>query len=387
MNEKLKIGVVTGARSEYGLFKPLLDVIKKDGSLDLQIFVTGMHLSPEFGLTYKEIEKDGFTITEKVEMLLSADSDSAITKSTGLGLIGFADVFKKSRPDWLIVLGDRFETFAAAFAAFLSKIPIAHIHGGEVTEGATDDSIRHTITKLSFLHFTSTEVYRKRVIQLGEDPSRVFNVGAIGLDNIKNLSLLSREELENSLGIKLLENFVLVTYHPVTLDKQSSAEHFQSLLNALSKQKDLQIIFTMPNADADSRVIVQLIQQFASNNTDRVHFFTNMGQLRYLSALKHCYAVIGNSSSGIIEAPSFGIPVINIGDRQKGRVIPDNVIQANPDENSIDVALSKIKDSSIREKAAKTTNQYWQDDTALKIIEQIKNHGKLHSTKKAFYDL
>lgn len=387
MNEKLKIAIFTGARSEYGLLKPLLDVIKKDNSLEMQIIVSGMHLSPEFGLTYKEIEKDGFSIAERVEMLLSADTDSAIIKSTGVGLIGFADSINRLKPDWLVVLGDRFETFAAAFAAFLSKIPIAHIHGGEVTEGATDDGIRHAITKLSFLHFTSTEVYRKRVIQLGEEPSRVFNVGAIGLDNIEKLSLHTREELAKALEIKLHEKFVLVTYHPVTLDRQSSAQHFQSLLNALAKQNDLQFIFTMPNADSDSRVIIQLIQKFVTDHAGNAHFFTSMGQLNYLSALKHCYAVIGNSSSGIIEAPSFGIPVVNIGDRQKGRVIANNIIQSDADEQSIDGALSKINDEAMRKKAAQVLNPYKQEDTAPHILEYIKKFGKIHSLRKSFYDL
>jgi UDP-hydrolysing UDP-N-acetyl-D-glucosamine 2-epimerase len=387
MNGKLKIAIFTGARSEYGLFKPLLDVIKEDHSIELQIIVSGMHLSPEFGLTYKEIEKDGFSITEKVEMLLSADTDSSIVKSTGVGLVGFADVFNRLKPDWLVVLGDRFETFAAAFAAFLSKVPIAHIHGGELTEGATDDGIRHAITKLSFLHFTSTEVYRKRVIQLGEEPSRVFNVGAIGLDNIENLSLYTREELAKTLGIKLHEKFVLVTYHPVTLDKQSSAAHFQSLLNVLAQQKDLQIIFTMPNADSDSRVIIQLIQRFVNDHAGNAYFFTSMGQRNYLSALKHCYAVIGNSSSGIIEAPSFGVPVVNIGDRQKGRVIADNIIQTDADEQSISFAISKINAGATREKAAQASNPYRQKDTAPQIKEHIKNFGKINSLKKSFYDL
>lgn len=387
MNGKLKIAIFTGARSEYGLFKPLLDVIKKDESLELQLIVSGMHLSPEFGLTYKEIEKDNFSITEKVEMLLSADTDAAIIKSTGLGMIGFADVFNRLRPDWLVVLGDRFETFAAAFAAFFSKIPVAHIHGGEVTEGATDDGIRHAITKLSFLHFTATETYRKRVIQLGEDPSRVFNVGAIGLDNIHNLSLYTREQLEEVLGIKLHKKFVLVTYHPVTLDKQSSAQHFQALLKTLAKHKDLQVIFTMPNADSDSRVIIQLIQKFVTDHAGNAHFFTSMGQLNYLSSLRHCYAVIGNSSSGIIEAPSFGVPVVNIGDRQKGRVIAGNVIQSDPDEQSIDIALSKISDEETRKEAAQASNPYHQKDVAQRIIEQIRNFGKLNSIRKSFYDL
>lgn len=381
-----RICIITGTRAEYGLLSPLMKAVQDDAAFELQIIATGMHLSPEFGLTYKEIEKDGFVINEMVEMLLSSDSDAGITKSTGLGMIGFADAFVRLRPDLVILLGDRFETFAAATAAYLAKIPIAHLHGGEVTEGATDEGLRHAITKMSYFHFTSTEAYRKRVIQLGESPERVFNVGAIGIDNIKQLDLLSKQQLEDNLGFALDKPFVLVTYHPVTLENNSAESQFNELLKALSGFEDLKIIFTKPNADANGRVIISLIDKFVAENVGRAIAFTSLGQLRYLSLMQFIAAVVGNSSSGIIEAPSFGIPTVNIGDRQKGRERAESVVDCGYTEDEIRNALNQAISTDWQKKSKGIENVYGDGKTTQRIVEILKNNDKI-SLKKPFYDL
>jgi GDP/UDP-N,N'-diacetylbacillosamine 2-epimerase (hydrolysing) len=318
--EKRKVCIFTGTRAEYGLLKPLMDEIKSDPDLELQIVASCMHLSPEFGLTYKEIEKDGFNIDEKVEMLLSSDTPSGIVKSMGLGMIGYTDALNRLKPDITVVLGDRFEALAFAIASFVNRIPIAHLYGGEATEGLIDEGIRHSITKLSYLHFTSTEEYRKRVIQLGEEPERVFNVGALGIDNIKKMKLLNKDEIESKLGIKFKSKNLLITYHPVTLKKDESEKEFKALLNVLREMEDTLFIFTKPNADTEGRRIIKLIEEFVKENNDKAIVFTSLGQLNYLSIMKYVDAVVGNSSSGIIEAPSLKVPTINIGDRQKGRI-------------------------------------------------------------------
>ncbi len=309
-----RIGIMTGTRAEYGLLKPLMRAIDKDRELELYLIVSGMHLSPEFGLTYKEIEEDGFGINAKVEMLLSSDSPVGISKSIGLGIIGFADEFKRAGLDMLILLGDRYEALAAAVAAMIMRIPISHLHGGELTEGLIDEGIRHSITKMSYLHFTSTEEYRRRVIQLGENPERVFCVGAIGVENIKKTELMSKEELENSIHFEIDDNVAVVTYHPVTLENNTVENQFTNLLRALDRNDKLRIIFTKANADTNGRIINELIDKFVTCNRERACAFYSLGQKRYLSALKYCRLVIGNSSSGIIEAPSFGKPVIVLGD-------------------------------------------------------------------------
>ena len=301
-SNRRKICVLTGSRAEYGLLSGLIRLIEDDKDFELQIIVTGMHLSPEFGLTYQVIEKDGFAIRKKVEILLSSDTGVGIAKSMGLGLIGFADAFEELDPDLLIVLGDRFETFAAAAAAMVARIPIAHLYGGEITEGAVDEAFRHAITKMSHLHFTSTEEYRRRVIQLGESPERVFNVGSIGVDNIQKLKLLNREEFEDSIDFKLGDKNILVTFHPVTLEKQTAKAQVGILLKVLQELTEIRIIFTMPNADADGRVIIGLIEKFVAENLERSCSFVSLGQLRYLSALQYVDAVVGNSSSGLVEA-------------------------------------------------------------------------------------
>ncbi len=383
----MKIAVITGSRAEYGLLFPLMKLLEADEFFRLQTIATGMHLSPEFGLTYRQIEADGFEIERKVEMLLSGDSDAAITKSIGLGLIGFADAFAELKPDLIVLLGDRFETFAAAAAAYLAKIPIAHLHGGETTEGATDEALRHAITKMSYLHFTSAEEYRKRVIQLGESPERVFNVGAIGLDNIKLLELLSRKELSNELGHDLEKPTILVTYHPVTLENNTAERQIAELFAALDEFPDLNVIFTLPNADADGRIIIEKIKEYVSKNEERAKSFTSLGQLRYLSSLQFVKAVIGNSSSGILEVPSFHIPTVNIGDRQTGRIKPESVIDAANDKNSIVEAFEKALSKDFAEICENTVSPYGDGRAASRILQILKQFNNIESLKKTFHDL
>ena len=328
MNNR-KICIITGTRAEYGLLYWLMKELQMDKDCEMQIIVTGMHLSPEFSLTYKEIEKDGFNISKKVEILLSSDSSVGVSKSIGLGIISFSEAFEELKPDICVVLGDRFEIFSAASAAMISRIPIAHIHGGEATEGLIDEAIRHSITKMSHLHFVSTEKYKKRVIQLGEEPKRVFNFGSPALDNINRLKLLNKKKFEESINFQLSENSFLVTYHPVTLDNYSSKKFFNEILSALNHFKNHKIIFTMPNSDTGGRIIIDMINDYVSENNNCISF-TSLGQIRYLSALKHIKIVIGNSSSGLIEVPSFKIPTINIGERQKGRVKGNSIIDCVP---------------------------------------------------------
>jgi len=380
--------VVTGSRAEYGLLRPLIKLIDEDKDLNLQLVVTGMHLSPEFGFTYKEIEKDGFKIDEKIEALLSSDSAMGISKSMGLTMIGFADCFSRLRPDMVIILGDRYEAFAATSAATVAKIPVAHLHGGETTEGAFDEGFRHSITKMSYLHFTSTEKYRKRVIQLGEEPSRVFNVGAIGIENIKKLELFNKDEIEKAIDFKLDKDFAMVTFHPVTLESSTAEVQFKELLRALDEMQNLKIIFTKANSDTDGRIINQLIDEYVAKNKDKAIAFTSMGVLRYLSAMKYCNLVIGNSSSGIIEAPSFKIPTINIGDRQKGRIQADSVINCKPITSEVLAAINLALSKEFKEKIKDIENPYGNGEVSNKIISIIKEFD-FHNIglKKTFYDL
>lgn len=383
-----KLCVVTGTRAEYGLLMPLLKQIEQSTEFTLQLLVTGMHLSPEFGSTYQLIEKDGFRIDEKVEILLSSDTPVGISKSMGLGMIGFAESYERLRPDMIILLGDRYETFVAAAAASVARIPIAHLHGGETTEGAFDEAFRHAITKMSWLHFTSTEEYRQRVIQLGEQPERVFNVGAIGIENIVHLPLMSQEELEDSLGIKFKENLLLVTFHPVTLENATSKLQFEQLLKALESIKDATIIFTKANSDTDGRIINQMIDEYTREHSENMLSFTSMGQLRYLSAMKYASAVIGNSSSGIIEAPSFKVPTVNIGDRQKGRIQAESTINCEPTVESIKTAIQKALSEDFNKENEETENPYGNGDVSKKVIQEIaRTFENQLSLKKTFYDL
>lgn len=384
---KRKICVVTGSRAEYGLLYWLMKEIQDDSALELQVIVTGMHLSPEFGLTWKQIEQDGFIIDRKVEMLLSSDTPVGISKSIGLGIIGFADALDCLQPDVLVVLGDRFEIFAAVQAAMAHRIPIAHIHGGEITEGAVDDAIRHAITKMAHLHFTATESYRQRVIQLGEQPQRVFNVGAPGLDNILRLQLLDKPQLEQAIGFKLGKRNLLITFHPVTLENATAATQFGNLLKALDSFDDSRIIFTLPNADADGRVIIGMIEQYRQRFPERIASFVSLGALRYLSALKYMDAVVGNSSSGLIEAPAFKIGTINIGDRQKGRLCADSVIHCEPEVDAILNAFKTLFSGKFQESLATVENPYGHSGASVRIKELLKFQALDGLLKKSFYDL
>ena len=381
-----KICVVTGTRAEYGLLYWVMRGIQDSSELDLQIIVTGMHLSYEFGNTYKEIEKDGFYINKKIDMLLSSDEDSAIVKSVGLGMFGFADSLKSLNPDMILVLGDRFEILSASIAAMILRIPIIHIHGGESTEGLIDEPIRHSITKMSHLHFVSTESYRKRVIQLGEDPKRVFFVGAVGIDYINKINFLSLSELENSLNFKLGLKNILVTFHPVTLDDKTAGNQIDELLFALEEIKDTKIIFTMPNADTDGRIIINKINNFVNKNNNSISFIS-LGPLRYLSCLKYIDAIVGNSSSGIIEAPSFKIGTINIGDRQRGRIKANSVIDCKPNKESILKAFKILESKKFQAKLSNIINPYGDGGASEKIIKVIEKISLDNIIKKKFYNI
>ena len=384
-----RIGIMTGTRAEYGLLKSLMQEINKDNDMELYLIVSGMHLSPEFGMTYKEIEEDGFEINAKVEMLLSSDSPAGISKSIGLGVIGFADEFQRADLDMLILLGDRYEALSAAISAMVMRIPIAHLHGGELTEGAIDEGIRHSITKMSYLHFTSTEQYRNRVIQLGENPERVFYVGALGVENIKKINLMTKEELEKSIHFEIDENTVIVTYHPVTLENNTVEEQFLNLLEVLDRNPKIRMIFTKANADTNGRIVNELIDKYAAQNSERACAFVSLGQKRYLSALKYCRIVIGNSSSGIIEAPSFGKPIINIGDRQKGRICADSVINCGYTQQEIQQAMETALTEEFENKASNCRNPYEKENTAANIISVIKDYllNDKIKLKKGFYDI
>ncbi|MDF2801704.1 MAG: UDP-N-acetyl-D-glucosamine 2-epimerase, UDP-hydrolyzing [Anaerocolumna sp.] len=384
-----KVCIVTGSRAEYGILQPLIYKLSKDEEIELQIIATGMHLSPEFGLTYKQIENDGYKINEKIETVLSSDTTVGISKAIGLGLISFAEVYQRLNPDLIIILGDRYEIFAAASAAMVSKIPIAHLHGGELTEGAIDEAIRHAITKMSYLHFTSTEVYRQRVIQLGEAPERVHNVGALGVENVKKMKLLTKDILEERLQFKFDKKVALITFHPVTLEDRTSQEQFQVLLEAVDYFMDLKIIFTKANADADGRIINSMIDKYVKRHADRCVAFTSMGQEKYLSALQYSSIVIGNSSSGIIEVPSFNIPTVNIGDRQQGRIKSKSVIDCGVKVIQIKQAIESGLSKQNKVFQLKNINPYEKENTTEQIILHIKKFLKqTHITfKKKFYDL
>ena len=384
---KRKICIVTGTRAEYGLLRWLIDLIHNDDEILLQLVVTGMHLSPEFGLTYKQIEEDGYPILRKVETLLSSDSSVGVSKAVGLGVISFSEVFNELNPDILIVLGDRFEIFAAVSAAIFSPIVIAHIHGGESTLGAFDEKIRHAISKMSHIHFTATETYRNRVIQLGEHPDRVFNSGSPAMDNISNLKLLSKKAFEKAINFSLKEKIVLVTFHPTTLDYGSAEFQISELLMALDSFKELKIIFTYPNADSEGRIIKENILKFVKNNKIKSIAFSSLGQLNYLSALQFVDLVIGNSSSGIIEAPSFKVPTINIGDRQEGRIKASSIIDTPPKKDSIVKAINLAFSESFQTELKEVQNPYGKKGSSKNIFE-ILRHIELKSLlKKEFYDL
>lgn len=381
-----KICVVTATRAEYGLLKPLMDLIQGSEELELQIIATGAHLSPEFGLTYKQIEADGFIINEKIEILLSSDTPSSIVKTMGLAMNGLADVIPRLQPDMFVILGDRYEMLAIAAAITIFKIPILHLHGGEITEGAYDDAIRHAITKLSHLHFTSTEEYRNRVIQMGEEPDRVFNVGAIGLDNIADLKLFDRAELEKDLNIRFLKYNYQVTFHPETLSDLSSEEQFQILLDAIEEQEDSFFVFTKANADTDGRIINQMIDTYVAKNPNKAKAFLSLGTLRFLSVVKQSTAIVGNSSSGILEAPSLHTATINIGDRQKGRTQAKSIVNVSCDRNEIMDGFEAVKERSFKDNLKNLDNPYYNGGASPKIVKVIQDLNQLSSLKR-FYNL
>ncbi|WPC68111.1 UDP-N-acetylglucosamine 2-epimerase [Rhodoferax ferrireducens] len=381
-----KICVITGTRAEYGLLRWVMQGIKDDPELTLQVIATGMHLSPEFGLTYREIEKDGFKIDRKVEVLTSSDTPVGIAKSMGLGLIGFADALNELNPDLIVVLGDRFEIFAAAAAALVARVPVAHLHGGETTEGAFDEALRHSITKMSHLHFVAAEEYRQRVIQLGEQPERVFLVGGLGIDNIRRLKLLDRAELEASIDFQIGAKNLLITFHPVTLETSTAEDQMAELLAALAELKDTQLIFTMPNADTDGRTLIKMVQQFVAQHPN-ARAYTSLGQLRYLSCVAQVDGVVGNSSSGLAEVPSFKKGTINIGDRQRGRLCATSVINCEPTCQGIAAALEKLYTAAFQASLSQVQNPYGEGGASEKVVKTIKHCALDGIVKKSFYDL
>lgn len=381
-----KVCVVTGTRADYGCLRWVMEGIKAAEGLELQVIATGMHLSPEFGLTYREIEKDGFVIDRKVEMLLSSDTPSGISKSMGLGMMGFADAFEQLQPDLVLVLGDRFEIFTAASAAMVARIPLAHLHGGETTEGAIDEAIRHAITKMSHLHFVAAEDYRRRVIQLGEAPERVFLVGGLGIDNILRLQLLDRAALEDALDFKLGPKNLLVTFHPVTLEKSTAGAQMAELLAALDELKDTHLIFTMPNADTDGRVLIGMIEQYVATHSN-ARAYTSLGQLRYLSCIRQMDGVVGNSSSGLAEVPSFRKGTVNIGDRQRGRLKADSVIDCAPERQSIAAALRTLYSPEFQTRLPAVRNPYGEGGASEKVVRVLQEYPLDQLLKKTFNDL
>jgi GDP/UDP-N,N'-diacetylbacillosamine 2-epimerase (hydrolysing) len=381
-----KICVVTGSRAEYGLLRWTMEAIRSAPDLQLQLLVTGMHLSPEFGSTFREIESDGFQIDRTVEMLLSSDSAVGIAKSMGLGLIGFGEALQQLAPDLVLVLGDRFEIFAAAAAALIAKIPIAHLHGGETTEGAFDEALRHSITKMAQLHFVAAEVYRKRVVQMGEQPERVYLVGGLGLDSISKLKLLDLPALESSLGFRFGHKNLLITFHAATLDQGASEQQLAELLAALDQSADTQLIFTLANADTGGRALSAMVRQFAAGRPN-AHVYMSLGQTRYLSCLRYVDAVVGNSSSGLTEAPSFGIGTVNIGDRQRGRLRALSVIDCEPNRASIGAALARVYSPQFKAALATVRNPYGESGASEKIVAVLRSHPLEGIVKKSFHDL
>lgn len=385
---KKKICIVTAARAEYGLLRPVINKIMRDGQLEAMVAVTGAHLSPEFGLTAREIEKDGIAIDKKIEILLSADTAPAISKSMGLALIGFSDYFEDKKPDAVLLLGDRYETLAVAVAAMNARVPIFHLYGGETTQGAVDEAIRHAVTKMAYLHFTSTECYRRRVIQMGESPERVFCVGALGVENALHTDYLTKAMLSEELGIDLERPYALVTFHPVTLEEKSAKQQAEAILEALEEFPEWNFIMTKANADRDGRIINRLFEAYASTHRN-VKLFSSIGTKRYLSAMRYCRMVIGNSSSGLIEAPSFKAPTINIGDRQLGRIKAESVTDCLPEKSDIVSAMLKA-DAAIEKGLFKeTVNPYGNGNTSDQIVQRMKEALCVSgiNLKKVFFDI
>ena len=383
-----KIAILTATRAEYGLLKTVIKKLIERKELDVKVLVTGMHLSPEFGMTVKEIENDGISIDKKIEILLSSDSTVAVSKAMGLALISFSEYFEESKPDALMVLGDRYETLAVCIAAMDAKIPIIHLYGGETTEGAIDEAIRHSITKMSCLHFTSTEMYRKRVIQLGENPQNVYNVGATGVENALNTELYTKDEFKEKYGIDLNQKYAIGTYHPVTLEYNSAEFQVNEIIKAISKYSDIQFIFTKANADENGRVINENLKH-AQENKDNIILVDSLGMKGYLSAISNAIFIIGNSSSGLVEVPSFHIPTINIGDRQKGRIQGETIINCKPREKEICDAIEKALDREFGSKISSAQNPYGKGETSNNIVNITTDFllNDRFDIKKKFYDL
>ena len=383
---KRKICIVTGSRADYGLLYWLIKEVEKDKNLKLQLIATGMHLSSKFGSTYKEIEKD-FKIDKKINISLYSDTSESISRSMGIAQTSFSKAYKELKPDIVVVLGDRFEIFSAASSAMISRIPIAHIHGGEATEGLIDEAIRHCITKMSHIHFTATDEYSKRVIQLGESPNKVFNVGGAGIENIKRLKLLTKEEFEKSINFKLNIKNILVTFHPVTLERKTSKKQFQEILNSLDELKNTNIIFTKANSDLDGKIINQMIDKYTKKNSDKSIGIASLGQLNYLSALKHIDVIIGNSSSGISEAPSFKIATINIGDRQNGRIKAESVVDCLSNKKDIKKAIKRVYSDEFKNLLKNVKNPYGNEYSSKKIIKVLKTIKLDKILKKFFFNI
>jgi UDP-N-acetylglucosamine 2-epimerase (non-hydrolysing)/GDP/UDP-N,N'-diacetylbacillosamine 2-epimerase (hydrolysing) len=382
-----KIAIFTGTRAEYGLLYWIIKGLHESADTELQLYVGGTHLSSEFGNTVQQIEQDGFPISARLDFLSSSDTPIDIAKSMGSALVLASETFQRNKPDLLVVLGDRFEAMAICQAAMLECLPIAHIHGGETTEGLIDEAVRHSITKMSHIHFTSTEVYRKRVIQLGESPEKVFNVGAPGIDNVKSLALLDRKSLSDSLDFDVMGPFLVVTYHPVTLDKNGAINALNNLLSVLATYSELKFIITYPNADTHGRSLIEVLQEFSRRYSDQVLLVQSLGQLRYISLLKHCELVVGNSSSGLIEAPAFNKPTVNIGRRQGGRLSGDTVINCDEDLLSISRSLKKAMTEDFKVRCDKSHNPYGNGGSSRKILEIIKDIPLDNLIFKQFYNL
>lgn len=384
-----KICVVTGTRAEYGLMSRLIRLINDSDKTQLQLIATNMHLSTKYGNTYQEIEADGIRIDKKVPIIDDNAPDTAeeTLHSMSRALSGFAEAYTELKPDLIVMLGDRYEILAAATAALIERIPVAHLHGGEITEGAYDDAIRHSITKMSHLHFTSTEDYRKRVIQLGEHPERVFNVGALGVENIKKLPLMSKAEIEKEIDFNIDKNTILVTYHPVTLGNRTAKDDIDDFVSALEECKELRVIFTMPNSDTGGQFIVDAINGFVERNSFRARAFKSLGVLRYLSVMQQVAAVVGNSSSGLLEVPSFGIPTLNIGDRQNGRISAESVCNCASDKDAVLEGLKIVLSKEFRNLARLVRNPYEKANTAEEIFKVISTYPLKGLNQKKFYDI
>lgn len=382
-----KIAVITTSRAEYGLLYWLMKGIKEDPDLLLQLIVTGTHLSSEFGSTIDQIRDDGFQVDRSFDLRMHSDTPTGISHSLAIAIDGFATAFATLKPDIVVVLGDRFEILGATTTALISNIPIAHLHGGELTMGAIDDSIRHSITKMSALHFAAADEYKKRIIQLGENPQRVFNVGAMGMDNFKKIKLLSKKELEANLNFKFKKKNYLITFHPETLEPEDSVEHFNQLLSVLDSEKDSMSIFTFPNADTGNHALIVKLEEYIGKHQDNSTLFKSLGQLRYLSLMKQVDAIVGNSSSGIIEAPSLRVPTINIGKRQDGRIRAESVIDTKPTQEAIKKAFNKIRSDDFIESVKQVKSPFGNGGAATKVLKQLKTCSLQDLRFKKFHDL